>query len=70
MCKVILATGCIVGYAYTVEFFTAFFSGNPYERFTFLNRATGPYALGGLDNVYLQRDFASVVLVQKNPPPA
>ncbi len=44
MCKVILATGCIVGYAYTVEFFTAFFSGNPYERFTFLNRATGPYA--------------------------
>jgi molybdopterin-containing oxidoreductase family membrane subunit len=44
MCKIILATGSIVGYSYAVEFFTAFFSGNPYERFTFLNRATGPYA--------------------------
>jgi Ni/Fe-hydrogenase subunit HybB-like protein len=44
MCKVMLATGSIVGYAYAVEFFTAFFSGNPYERFVFLNRATGPYA--------------------------
>jgi len=44
MCKVILATGSIVGYAYAVEFFTAFFSGNPYERFTFINRAAGPYA--------------------------
>ena len=43
MCKVMLATGSIVGYAYCVEFFTAFFSGNPYERFVFLNRATGPY---------------------------
>ena len=44
MNKIILATGSIVGYAYAVEFFTAFFSGNPYERFVFLNRATGPYA--------------------------
>ncbi|HSW50473.1 MAG TPA: NrfD/PsrC family molybdoenzyme membrane anchor subunit [Bryobacteraceae bacterium] len=44
MCKVMLATGMIVGYAYAVEFFTAFFSGNPYERFVFLNRAGGPYA--------------------------
>ena len=44
MAKVMLATGSIVGYAYAVEFFTAFFSGNPYERFVFLNRATGPYA--------------------------
>lgn len=44
MCKVMLATGMIVGYAYAVEFFTAFFSGNPFERFVFVNRATGPYA--------------------------
>jgi Ni/Fe-hydrogenase subunit HybB-like protein len=44
MCKVILATGSIVGYAYSVEFFTAAFSGNPYEQFTFLNRIQGPYA--------------------------
>ncbi len=43
MCKVTLATGSIVGYAYIMEFFIAWYSGNPYERFTFLNRAFGPY---------------------------
>jgi Ni/Fe-hydrogenase subunit HybB-like protein len=43
MCKVTLATGSIVGYAYAMEFFIAWYSGNPYERFTFLNRAFGPY---------------------------
>ena len=44
MTKVILATGSIVGCAYLTEFFIAWYSGNMYERFTFLNRAFGPYA--------------------------
>ena len=44
MCKIILLTGTIVGYAYGTEFFIAWYSGNGYERFTFLNRALGPYA--------------------------
>lgn len=43
MCKVILATGTMVGYAYAMEMFIAWYSGNLYERFAFLNRATGPY---------------------------
>jgi len=43
MCKVTLATGSIVGYAYGMEFFIAWYSGNPYERFAFINRAFGPY---------------------------
>ncbi len=43
MCKVTLATGSIVGYAYAMEFFIAWYSGNPFERFHFLNRALGPY---------------------------
>jgi molybdopterin-containing oxidoreductase family membrane subunit len=43
MCKVMLATGMIVGYAYGTEFFIAWYSGNPYEQFTFINRAMGPY---------------------------
>ncbi len=34
----------MVGYAYAMEFFIAWYSGNPYERFVFLNRALGPYA--------------------------
>src|SRR5580692_9168108 len=32
MCKVTLATGSIVGYAYGMEFFIAWYSGNQYER--------------------------------------
>jgi Ni/Fe-hydrogenase subunit HybB-like protein len=44
MAKVILLTGSIVGYAYATEFFSAWYSGNRYERFHFINRATGPYA--------------------------
>jgi molybdopterin-containing oxidoreductase family membrane subunit len=43
MNKIILVTGSIVGYAYLTEFFIAWYSGNPYERFTFFNRAFGPY---------------------------
>ncbi len=43
MNKVILATGMIVGYAYGTEFFTAWYSGNKYEQFVFINRAFGPY---------------------------
>ena len=43
MCKVILATGMMVGYAYSTEFFVAWYSGNRYEGFAFINRAFGPY---------------------------
>lgn len=44
MCKIIIATGGIVGMAYLTEFFVAWYSGNTYERFTFINRAFGPFA--------------------------
>jgi len=44
MNKVILATGMMVGYAYGMEFFIAWYSGNPVEQFAFINRAFGPYA--------------------------
>jgi molybdopterin-containing oxidoreductase family membrane subunit len=44
MAKVTLLTGSIVGYAYLTEFFSAWYTGNIFEHFTFLNRATGPYA--------------------------
>jgi len=43
MCKIILLTGSIVGYAYTMEFFVAYYGANPYERFAFINRYFGPY---------------------------
>jgi len=45
MCKIILATGSIVGYAYAIEFFVAWYSGNQYEQDMFFKvRASGPYA--------------------------
>jgi molybdopterin-containing oxidoreductase family membrane subunit len=44
MCKITLATGTIVGYAYAMEFFIAWYGANPYEGFAFINRAFGPYA--------------------------
>jgi molybdopterin-containing oxidoreductase family membrane subunit len=44
MNKVMLATGMMVGYAYGMEFFIAWYSGNPLESFVFLNRAFGNYA--------------------------
>jgi len=44
MNKIILATGSLVGYAYALEFFMAWYSGNIYERFAFINRAFGPYS--------------------------
>ncbi|MEW5853019.1 MAG: NrfD/PsrC family molybdoenzyme membrane anchor subunit [Myxococcota bacterium] len=44
MNKIILATGTMVGYAYGMEFFIAWYSGNDYEVYAFTNRAFGPYA--------------------------
>ncbi len=44
ICKITLATGSMVGYAYMTEFFIAWYGANPYEGFAFVNRAFGPYA--------------------------
>lgn len=44
MCKIILLTGSIVGYAYLMELFIAWYGGNPYEQAAFWNRAFGPSA--------------------------
>jgi Ni/Fe-hydrogenase subunit HybB-like protein len=46
MGKIVLATSGMVGLAYAMEFFAALQSPNPYEYFTFLNRALGPLAWG------------------------
>jgi Ni/Fe-hydrogenase subunit HybB-like protein len=52
MCKVTLATGSIVAYAYAMEFFIAWYSGNPYEKFLFLeNRAADPFILSKIFHV-------------------
>ena len=44
MCKIIVLTGSIVGYAYAMEFFIAWYSGNSFERFVFVhNRLAAPF---------------------------
>jgi len=42
--KVMLGTGLIVAYAYIMEAFTGWYSGNVYEHAVTVNRMTGPYA--------------------------
>ncbi|MBF0199111.1 MAG: polysulfide reductase NrfD [Planctomycetes bacterium] len=44
MNKVVVATSLMVGYAYSIELFIAWYSGGLYEQFAFLNRISGPYA--------------------------
>ena len=44
MAKVMLVTGLIVAYGYTIEAFMAWYGGNKYEGFMMWNRMTGPYA--------------------------
>jgi molybdopterin-containing oxidoreductase family membrane subunit len=46
MGKIVLATSGLVGLAYAIEFFTALQSPDPYEYYTFLNRARGPLGWG------------------------
>ena len=44
MAKVMLATGLIVGYGYTMEAFFAWYSASPHEKFMMWNRMFGQYA--------------------------
>ncbi len=46
MCKLVLATSCLVGAAYATEVFVALYTGNPYEQFMMVNRMAGPYGWG------------------------
>jgi molybdopterin-containing oxidoreductase family membrane subunit len=43
MAKIMLATGLMVTYGYTMEIFMAWYSGNGFERFMVLNRQEGAY---------------------------
>ncbi len=52
MCKVLLGTGSMVGYAYIMEFFIAWYGGNPYELDLFIkNRVADPWIFGPMFGV-------------------
>ena len=44
MAKILLVTGLMVGYGYTIEAFISWYSVDTFERFMTWNRMTGPYA--------------------------
>ena len=58
MAKVMLATGLIVAYGYVMELFIAWYSGNQYERFMFIE----PHASGRTRCVYWTLIFCNVVV--------
>ncbi len=43
MNRIVIVTSLIVGYAYAIELFIAWYSGVQWERFAFINRIGGPY---------------------------
>jgi molybdopterin-containing oxidoreductase family membrane subunit len=47
LAKLTLLTGSILFYAYLMEYFIAWYSGNPFEQMTFWRRAFGPMWWGG-----------------------
>ncbi len=51
--KLTLLTSTIVAYAYGIEFFVAWYSGNEYEWAVFEKRAIGPYCFYFLDDGFL-----------------
>ncbi|MDJ0522590.1 MAG: polysulfide reductase NrfD [Planctomycetota bacterium] len=44
MNRIVIATSLMVGYAYIIEIFIAWYGGVTFERYAFINRALGPYA--------------------------
>lgn len=60
MAKMLLVTGLVVTGSYVIESFTAWYSGNPYERYMYLvDRPLGPYAW-----VYWVTIFCNCVVIQ------
>jgi len=64
MSKIILLTGSIVGYAYLTELFMAWYSGNPYEKFTFFNARLGLEGKGYYAWAYYCMMFCNVIAPQ------
>ncbi len=56
MAKVMLATGLIVAYGYSVEAFMAWYSASPFETYMIWNRMNGPYG-----SMYWALMFCNVV---------
>ncbi len=64
MAKIILLTGTIVGYAYLMELFIAYYGQNKYELFTFLHARVGIHNSGWYAWAYYCMMFCNVISPQ------
>jgi molybdopterin-containing oxidoreductase family membrane subunit len=64
MAKIILLTGSIVGYAYLMELFVAWYSGNKFEGFTFFTARAAANGEGWYQWAYWAMMFCNVVSPQ------
>lgn len=64
MAKIILLTGSIVGYAYLMELFIAWYGGNPYEKFTFFHARANVDGSGYYQWAYWCMMFCNVISPQ------
>jgi molybdopterin-containing oxidoreductase family membrane subunit len=64
MAKIILLTGTIVGYAYLMELFIAYYGANKFELFTFLEARLGLHGKGWYSWAYYVMMFCNVISPQ------
>jgi Ni/Fe-hydrogenase subunit HybB-like protein len=64
MAKIILLTGSIVGYAYLMELFVAWYSGNKFEGFTFFTARAAANGEGWYQWAYWAMMFCNVISPQ------
>ena len=68
ICKMTLLMGCIMGYIYVMEFFIAWYSGNPYDAWVFGHRMFGhQYWYGGWMMIVVNASLPQLLLDQKSP---
>jgi Ni/Fe-hydrogenase subunit HybB-like protein len=66
ICKMLLLMGCIMGYIYVVEFFLAWYSGNPYDSWVFGHRMFGhQYWYGGWMMIVVNASLPQLLWIKK-----
>jgi Ni/Fe-hydrogenase subunit HybB-like protein len=65
LAKLLLLTSCIVGYAYGMEYFMAYYSGELYERDVFWDRVTGDYWWAGWSMITFNAIVPQLLWIRK-----
>jgi len=65
LAKLLLLTSCIVGYAYAMEYFMAYYSGELYERDVFWDRVTGDYWWAGWSMITFNAILPQLLWIKK-----